>query len=403
MASSGSSSSSYRWVILGVGTSAQGVLAAVFVAVPVLAPALRVEYHLSLHAVGGLLAAATGGQVLTQYVWGLLNDRFGERVVLAAGMGAGSVALVFAALTTRLLLIAVALVFAGMFATAVSAATGRAIMGWFEPGERGLALGVRQTAVPAGGAVAAAALPFALDRGGLGASFFVLAGACATVAVLGALLLREPQVLAGQAEGAGADPLRDGRLWRLMAGGTLLIFVQAAFLAFVVLYLHVDRGLSTARAAAVLAAINIAGGGLRVWLGLRSDRRHVRLEPLSRVSLVIAAASAATVGATTGSNVILIPVLFVAGAVAISWNGLLVAATAELVGRTRTGTALGLQQTALSATVTVVGPAFAAIVTLTSWRTGFAFLAVLPLGAYLILRTLVPAERVRCANYGRPT
>jgi MFS family permease len=188
-----------------------------------------------------------------------------------------------------------------------------------------------------------------------------------------------------------------------MAGSTLLIFVQATFLGFAVLYLHLERGLSTARAAAVLAAINVAGAGLRLMFGFRSDRRGARLGPLCRISLAIAAAAAATAAATAASNLVFIPVLLVAGALAISWNGLLVTATAELVGRTRTGAALGMQQTALSATVTSVGPVFSSLVTATSWRIGFAFIAVLPLGAYRILRSLAARERADDANYNQPT
>ena len=368
-----------------------------------LAPALRVQYHLSLRGIGAMLAAATGGQVLTQYVWGLLNDRFGERVILPVGMSAAGTALAVAAADTHFTVVVVMLVVAGMFATSVSAATGRAIMGWFASGERGLALGIRQTAVPIGAAAAAVALPFALDAGGLGAAFVVLAAACFSTGAAGAVALREPHILAADAEGAGADPLRDRRLWRLMAGSTLLIFVQATFLGFAVLYLHLERGLSTARAAAVLAAINVAGAGLRLMFGFRSDRRGARLAPLCRISLAIAAAAAATAAATAASYLVFIPVLFVAGALAISWNGLLVTATAELVGRTRTGAALGMQQTALSATVTSVGPVFSSLVTATSWRTGFAFIAVLPLGAHRILRSLAARERERDANYTQPT
>ena len=71
-------------------------------AVPILAPALRDEYDLSLAGVGLVLAAATGGQVLTQYAWGLANDRFGERVALPIGLGGAGLALLVAAATTSL-------------------------------------------------------------------------------------------------------------------------------------------------------------------------------------------------------------------------------------------------------------------------------------------------------------
>jgi sugar phosphate permease len=383
----------YRWVVLAIGAGAQGVYAALLVAVPVLAPALRTQYHLSLRGIGTLLAAAVGGQVLTQYGWGVLNDRFGERLVLPLGLGAAGAALALAAASTRFAVVVAALVFAGMSATSVSAASGRAIMGWFATGERGIALGIRQTAVPLGSAAAAIALPLALDTGGLRSAFLVLVVACVVTSAIAAVALREPPFLAADAEGAGADPLRDRRLWRLIGGSMLLIFVQGSFLGFTVLFLHGERGMSTAGAAGVLAAVNIAGGALRLYLGFRSDRRGRRIEPLCRISLAIAVAAAVAAAAVGASNLVLVPLLFVAGALATSWNGLLVTATAELAGRARTGAALGVQQTALALSVTAAGPAFAALVTTTSWQTGFAILAVLPLGAYRVLRSLADGER----------
>ena len=48
----------------------------------------------------------------------------------------------------------------------VNAASGRAVMQWFPAGQRGLALGVRQTAIPLGGALVALALPVVNERCG---------------------------------------------------------------------------------------------------------------------------------------------------------------------------------------------------------------------------------------------
>src|SRR5207249_1312340 len=42
----------YRWVVLAIGTTAQGVMAGLLQAVAVLSPALRDHYHLSLGGVG---------------------------------------------------------------------------------------------------------------------------------------------------------------------------------------------------------------------------------------------------------------------------------------------------------------------------------------------------------------
>ena len=64
----------------------------------------------------------------------------------------------------------------------VNAASGRAVMAWFGADERGLALGIRQMAVPLGGAVAALALPALTSHISLHAAFDGLAFACLAAA-----------------------------------------------------------------------------------------------------------------------------------------------------------------------------------------------------------------------------
>ena len=65
-------------------------------------------------------------------------------------------ALVGAALApSSFALLLVALFVAGMLGASATGASGRAVMGWFARGERGFALGIRQMALPIGGALAA--------------------------------------------------------------------------------------------------------------------------------------------------------------------------------------------------------------------------------------------------------
>jgi sugar phosphate permease len=68
------------------------------------------------------------------------------------------------------------LTLAGAAGASVNAASGRAVMSWFAPAQRGFALGIRQTAVPLGGAAAALFLPPAAAAGGVRAGLVVLAG-----------------------------------------------------------------------------------------------------------------------------------------------------------------------------------------------------------------------------------
>ena len=87
----------YRWTILALGTGAQTAYSAVFLGIPVLAPALQNEYDLDLTQVGLAIAAANGGSIFTLLAWGLLADRVGERSVLGAGLAGCAAGLLVAA------------------------------------------------------------------------------------------------------------------------------------------------------------------------------------------------------------------------------------------------------------------------------------------------------------------
>ena len=65
---------------------------------------------------------------------------------------------------------------AGAAGASVQSASGRAVMQWFPRKERGLAFGIRQTAIPVGGLLGALALPALVDAGGLALAFVFLGG-----------------------------------------------------------------------------------------------------------------------------------------------------------------------------------------------------------------------------------
>jgi sugar phosphate permease len=343
----------------------------------VLAPALRDDLGLSLTQVGVVIAAPWVGPIGTLLPWGLLADRIGERRVLAAGLGVCAALAVPIAFTSNFAAVVVLLGAAGGAGASVNSASGRAVMSWFGAGERGLALGIRQTSTPLGAAVAALALP-ALERaGGLEAAFLFLAGLTFTGAVVGGAIVRD--IPGGSGAGEARRVLSDARLWTIGASAGLYLVAQVAITGFLVLYLHDERSFSTQEAALVLALIQAVAVVLRIALGRWSDVLGDRIRPLRLVGLAAfatLAATAAVLGASTGAVVV---AFVVAGGIAMSWNGLSFAAAAELAGRKRSGAAIGFQQTILTTTATLVPPVFAAVVGATSWRAAFALAALAPL------------------------
>jgi sugar phosphate permease len=378
----------YRWVILAAGTAAQAAFSAVFFGTSVLAPALRDQYGLTLIQVGVLLGAVSIGATFSVLPWGVLADRVGERAVIAAGLSASGVVLVGAGRVESFELLIVLLVLAGLFGASVNAASGRAVMHWFRPEERGLALGVRQTSVTIGGAIAALTLPPIERAGGTAWAIAALGLGCLAAAIVAAALLREGPRSVPEIEGHALEPLRDSRLWRLSGGSALLLAPQVCLVGFLVVFLHEWRAWSAASAAALLALLQMLGAASRILAGRWSDIVRSRILPLRVIAIALAAAVGATAAVVSAPIVALVAVLVVAGTLSMSWNGLSFTATAELAGSARSGAALGFQQTVLFVVGAVLPIPFAALVAATSWQAGFALLAVAPLAAWGALRAV---------------
>jgi len=379
--------SRYRWLVLAAGTAAQTSFSAVIIGLPVLAPTLRDEHSLSLVQVGVVLDSLWIGTLLTLLPWGLLADRRGERLVLATGLTACAGALVAAGYADAFGPLIVLILLAGAAGASVNAASGRAVMQWFPSNERGFALGIRQTAIPVGGLISALVLPLL----GLRAAFVFLAALCLAGAAFGVAVIRDRQ---GATEDDVLEPrdlgatLRDHRLWLLCTGSSFYLVAQLALISFLVLFLHDERGLSAAAAAGVLGGAQVVAAGMRIGSGIWSDRIGSRIRPLLLVGLGSSVTLAVVAAALSAPLVLLIPAMVVAGGLSMAWNGLSFTAAAEIAGRSRSGAALGMQQSALAAAGAIVPPAFAAVVAASSWRIGFAGAAVFPLAGVLLLRPL---------------
>lgn len=382
----------YRWVVLGAGILAQAASAAVLQGLPALAPQLRAEYDLGLAGLGVLLASVTLGLLSTLVLWGLAADRYGERRVMTVGLLLAVVALLGAARTTTVGPLMASLVAAGAAGASVNAASGRAVLGWFTPHQRGFAMGLRQTALPLGAGLAAAGLPPVALAGGLESAFTVLAGACLLGAVVVALLVREAPRQPARVAG-GLAPVRDRRIRRLGTTSLLLVVPQFAVVAFLVVYLVDEHDVPPATAALLLAAVQLGGGAGRIVAGRWSDTLGLRVVPLRRVALGVAALFVLVSAGEATDLQVVVPLLLVTGVAAISWNGLAFTAVGELAGPGRAGAALGLQNTAVALGAALTAPLLGAVVELSSWAVGFAVAAGCALAAAALLRGPSLAER----------
>ncbi|WP_035849558.1 MFS transporter [Kitasatospora azatica] len=371
-----------RWLMLALGIAAQTAACLFVYGVPYLVPVLRGgAEHLSLARAGVVVACPTVGLLFSLVAWGALADRYGERVVLGSGLGLGAVLVLGAAAVHGAVLLGAVFVVAGAACASVFSASGRLVMGWFAVGERGLAMGLRQTSTPLGLGLAAATWPPLAAAAGTSGALLFTAGLMGLVAVLLALLLVDPPRTErpGRREPAArsGSPYRTPTLWRIHGAGALLVWPQFTAGAFgLVLLIDVRHWQSTA-AGQLMAVGQLLGAGARVAAGRWSDRVRSRLRPMRQLAAATAVLMGVTALCVCRPSVLTDLALVLACGLTASTNGLSFTATAELAGPAWAGRALGVHNTGQNLTASLTPPLAGALIGATGYPWAFALAAVL--------------------------
>ncbi len=364
-----------------------------------LIPALR-QAGFSLELASLLVACPTAGLLLTLIGWGAAADRFGERVVLAIGLGLAGLVLLAAATVHGGAGLGLSLALAGAAGGSVFAASGRLILGWFAKHERGLAMGIRQSAQPLGVALAAATLPV-LGGSGTAAPLLFLGVFCVLAAVLVVALVRDPpRPAAGPASpdgGRPASPYRQPVLWRIHAASALLVVPQFTVATFALVFLIDARGWDATGAGRLLAVAQLGGAASRLGAGFWSDRVGSRMRPMRILAAGTAVGMLLLAAAAAAGSSLAVPILLACAVVAVSTNGLAFTAVAEYAGSAWAGRALGIQNTGQNALAAATPPVLALAIGSIGFGGSFAVVAAFP----VVAAALVPVSAEALAGGSR--
>jgi MFS family permease len=392
---------SRRWLILAVGIAAQAATCCFLYGLSALIPVLRSAEHVTLATAGTIVAAPTLGLIVTLIGWGALADRYGERLVMAIGVGLAGLLLLAAQWVHGSLALEVVFALAGAAAASVNAASGRVVLGWFAVEQRGLAMGLRQTAQPLGVALGALGLPPLSHAYGFRVALLFPAFLCVAVAVAVAVLVIDPP-RARRAAGTAkpASPYQSGTLWRVHASSALLVVPQMTVSAFGLDYLVTSWHWSATVAGWLVAAIQGVGAAGRVAAGRWSDRVHSRLRPMRQIAV---AASVVMLSLALGdlvSPVLALVSLLAAYVITVTDNGLGFTSTAEMAGPAWAGRALGVQNTGQNVVSFLTPTLIGLLIGATGYASAFALVAVFPLLGVMVvpvrretLRPLRPESR----------
>ncbi|MGW0040511.1 MFS transporter [Rhodococcus sp. NPDC003348] len=388
-----------RWVVLGLGVFAQAAQAVLVNGTAFLIPTLHDEYGLSLAQAGTLASAPVFGVMLTLVAWGALADRYGERLVLTAGLALAAVATTAAAATSPTAALAVLLALGGAASAAANAASGRVVVGWFPPDQRGLAMGIRQMSIPLGVALAALTIPLLARDHGIGWALAFPAAVAALAAVACAVGIADPpRPERGHAAQLGllANPYRQGSvLQRIHATSVLLVVPQYVVWTFALVWLVTDQGWAESAAGIVITAAQFLGAAGRVAAGVWSDRVGSRLRPLRLVAVAVVASMCALAAAAATGSPVAVVLLVIASVTTVAPNGLAFTAVAEIAGPYWGGRALGVQNTGQFIAAAAVGPVFGAAVGAIGFPAAFALAALVPALAVPLVPSDASTERDR--------
>jgi MFS family permease len=361
---------SHRWRVLGIGLAANAAVAAAFAGIPAAAVFVRSGYQLNNSTFGSVIAAMGLGLAVSELPWGLVTDWLGDRKVLLTGLSLTGLVL---ALMSRFVVpaagyvpaasfLGLALLSVGVIGGSVNGSSGRAVMAWFQEGERGLAMSLRQMSVPAGGALGALILPTTAEHLGFGAVYGLLAVFCFVVAAFTWVWLHEPPtrtaaspVQAAAAAQAALGPFGKREIWLTVFGLGALCVPQVVAVTFAAVFLNDVGHLGTAAISASIVTFQIGAAFARVWSGHFTDRRKNR-RPFLRACALLTAAIYGLLGLLVGLASVVpsyagpaiaaaVVLMVLGGTVASAWHGIAYTELATIAGMKHVGTALGLGNT----------------------------------------------------------
>jgi MFS family permease len=384
--------------VLAGASAAQAAVSLVNFGLPAIGPELSDDFDLTLFELGAVLTGGLLGAGFALIGAGVLVDRIGARRSMLVGTALGALGLAVAAAATSKHLLFWALVVFGVGSAVVPIAGTGALFRVYPPARRGWALGVRQTAVPLGGAVAAVLYPTLYALGGTGLTLGVSAAAVAGSGAWFAFSLppEEPHVVARRGAALGSI-LRVPGVITLLAVAACYIVVLQALLAFLVPAVR-ESGHSELTAAVAYFGVNIAAMGARIAWGSIADRDggSRRVRTLVEVGILASVGAVVFALALHAGPVAVVLAAVVFGLGALGWNALVYVSAGERVDASLAARSVAVAATVVFVLSGLVTPLLGALVDVVGWDALWLTTAVTAaVGAFLAHR--LPRQRIAAA------
>jgi len=325
-----------KWLIVLVATLSQTAATFVTYGMGPIATFYQIEWNLSALQTGFIVSAVNIGPIFSMIIFGYWMDKKGEKQII----GWGSILLGLSALTlifvNNYIILLLLLLVVGIWYGSAQTGGSTAIVKWFPDKHRGLALGIRQTGIPIGGALASVLLTYTYYHYELSAVHIVQG----IIAIAGGLLFlvayHEPKENIATASKSVSfkekmNAIKNNKaLYPIYIVGIVMMSLQMIIIAHFMSYLHIEGNYSLTQAGEYLSLILIGGMVGRVAIAWVSDQFFEQnREKLLFIVMVVTVVLTVILPLVINAKLVMLLFCFLLGFVAIGWYSLFIACITE--------------------------------------------------------------------------
>ncbi|MEX3747133.1 MFS transporter [Lysinibacillus xylanilyticus] len=326
----------YKWIIVLVATLSQTAATFVTYGMGPIATFYQTEWNLSSFQAGFIVSAVNIGPIFSMIVFGYLMDKKGEKQII----GWGSILLGFSALLLMLAnsytVLIILLVVVGIWYGSAQTGGSTAIVKWFPDKHRGLAIGIRQTGIPIGGALASVILTYMYHHYNLTSVHLVQGLVAIAGGLIFLLIYQEPKnhIAAAASSVTFKEKMsaikNNKELYPIYIVGTVMMTLQMILVAHFMSYLHQEGDYSLTEAGQYLSLVLLGGMIGRVAIAWISDQFFAQKREHLLI-MVMASAVILTVllPFILQEKILMLLFCFLLGFVSLGWYSLFIACVTE--------------------------------------------------------------------------
>ncbi|MGE8036643.1 MFS transporter [Lysinibacillus sp. KCTC 33748] len=326
----------FKWVIVLVATLSQTAATFVTYGMGPIATFYQIEWNLSSLQTGFIVSAVNIGPIFSMILFGYFMDKKGEKQIIAWGSILLGLSALLLMLVNNYVVLLFLLLIVGVWYGSAQTGGSTAIVKWFPDKHRGLAIGIRQTGIPIGGALASVILTYMYHHYSLSSVHLVQGLVAIAGGLLFLLIYQEPKERVAVAatsvtfkEKLMAIKNNKG-LYPIYIVGIVMMTLQMILVAHFMSYLHQEGGYSLTEAGQYLSLILIGGMIGRVAIAWISDQFFAqKREYFLMIVMVSAVILTVILPYMIHAKLLMLLFSFILGFIALGWYSLFIACVTE--------------------------------------------------------------------------